>query len=328
VDDDPGTLRAQIDTGAFASVNPDIRTTVIDERDLLRFAGNSPKDFRGDCIEKYNDAGNFTFHATHRRCTDQEATTNTSSALARSEDPDFEPRFKHEHPVLDECPTCIQAKQTKEPAGHNTTPTATVPYQGLSVDFSFAGVKSSIPDQSMPPTDFSKLTQTDGLPDFPDVPRHVLAGFIDAAHAADLRNRCSTTGYASMLAGGVVFYRSKTQTITATSSTEAKFLAAVLAAKHAKYLRAVLLELGFSQRAPTPLYEDKMSAINIINARVPTERSRHIDIQHFALQDWQDRGDIIMRHIPGILNPGDDLTKPLGWVLHGRHARRIMGYYG
>ena len=50
------------------------------------------------------------------------------------------------------------------------------------------------------------------------------------------------------------------------------------------------------------------------------ERSRHIDIQHFAIQDWAEAGDIIMRHIPGIINPPDDLTKPLGWILHSRHA--------
>ena len=31
-----------------------------------------------------------------------------------------------------------------------------------------------------------------------------------------------------------------------------------------------------------------------------------------------------MEHLPGILNPSDDLTKPLGWVLH---ARRGMGHH-
>ena len=52
---------------------------------------------------------------------------------------------------------------------------------------------------------------------------------------------------------------------TATSSTEAEFLAAVTAAKHAKYLRAVLLEIGYPQDGPTPLYEVNMSAISMIN---------------------------------------------------------------
>jgi len=88
-----------------------------------------------------------------------------------------------------------------------------------------------------------------------------------------------------------------------------------------------LRELGFEQSDPTPIYEDNQSAIKMINARVPTERSRHIDIQHFAIQDWKDAGDIVMIHIPGIINCSDQLTKPLGWVLHSRHARRMMGHY-
>ena len=53
------------------------------------------------------------------------------------------------------------------------------------------------------------------------------------------------------------------------------------------------------------------------------ERSRHVDIQHFAIQDWKEVFDIVMSFIPGIINPGDDLTKPLGWISHARHARRI-----
>ena len=59
------------------------------------------------------------------------------------------PHFHHEHPVLDKCPTCIQAKQTKEPAGIHTTRTATAPYQGLSIDFSFSGVKSKDKDREV-----------------------------------------------------------------------------------------------------------------------------------------------------------------------------------
>ena len=70
-----------------------------------------------------------------------------------------------------------------------------------------------------------------------------------------------------------------------------------------------------------------MSAINMINNSIPTERSRHIDIQMFAIQDWVEQQHLIMHHIPGVINPADALTKPLGWVLHHRHVRRIMGHY-
>jgi len=38
--------------------------------------------------------------------------------------------------------------------------------------------------------------------------------------------------------------------------------------------------------------------------------------------------DIILIHLPGIVNPADMLTKALGWVLHHRHAPCLMGHYG
>jgi hypothetical protein len=149
-----------------------------------------------------------------------------------------------------------------------------------------------------------------------------------ASHANDLRERRSTTGYAFLLAGGVVAYRSKTQSITATSSTEAEFLAAVSSGKVAKYLRSILAQLGFAQTTPTPICEDNESAIKMVNADRPTERSRHIDIQYFAIQDWKKAGHLLLSKIPGIINPSDCLTKSVGWVLHSRHARRMMGHFG
>ncbi|KAG7374842.1 reverse transcriptase RNA-dependent DNA polymerase [Nitzschia inconspicua] len=183
-------------------------------------------------------------------------------------------------------------------------------------------------DPSLSPGTPHNLSLDPSLPPFPSIPSPLqLTGYVDAAHANDLRNRRSTTGYAFVLNGGAIAYRSKTQTVTATSSTEAEFIAAVSAAKTAKYLRAVLHELSFPQLSPTPIHVDNVSAIQIINARKPTERSRHIDIQAFAIQDWKDNGDILMHHIPGVINPSDSLTKPTGWVLHSRHCRRIMGHY-
>jgi len=115
--------------------------------------------------------------------------------------------------------------------------------------------------------------------------------------------------------------------VTPSCSTEAEFLAAVATAKHARHMRAIMTDLGFPPKGPTVMCCDNQSAINMINARVPTERSRHIDIQHFAIQDWKESGAIVMEFISGVINPSDDLTKPLGWVLHDRHARRIMGHH-
>ena len=232
--------------------HPELRATVIDERDLLKANGRKLKDFRGHSFHAHPDSNTFTFHAEHRLRRSQDihvhgilihgkyfsgvlippdlpashpkATPKTSSEAALQSDPEFTaaceeaviqavysyqehqyeelreslkstprkyhgmpfheyisqytpvnsikaetqrllwhqrlghpsdyylyhahkhikgvPKFTHMHAVLDTCPTCVQAKQTKEPAGENSTKTATVPFQGLSIDFSFAGVRS------------------------------------------------------------------------------------------------------------------------------------------------------------------------------------------
>ena len=73
-------------------------------------------------------------------------------------------------------------------------------------------------------------------------------------------------------------YKSKAQSITALSLTEAELIAAITAAKTARFIQSVLSELNLPQLEPTPIYEDNASAIEIVNASKPTGRSRHIDI--------------------------------------------------
>ena len=177
-----------------------------------------------------------------------------------------------------------------------------------------------IPIPIMPKSDES-------LPNYPsDTTESMLICFVDAAYGNNPTKRRSTTGYAVTYGGGTILYQSKAQSITALSSTEAELIAAVTAAKNVKYMRSILEELGHPMEGPTPIYEDNQSAIEIINANKPTGRSRHIDIRFFAIQGWKEDGHITMKHIPGVINPADDLTKPLGYVLHSRHARYMMGH--
>ena len=62
-----------------------------------------------------------------------------------------------------------------------------------------------------------------------------------------------------------------------------------------------------------------------ITVQPPDHRT---DLEEWTLcQNLQLNKEIIMHHIPGIICSPDDLTKPLEWILHSRHARRIMGHY-
>ena len=112
-----------------------------------------------------------------------------------------------------------------------------------------------------------------------------LIGFVDAAYANDLSKQRSTTGYVFTYSGGAVVYQSKMQSLTALSSTKAEYIAAVTAAKTAKYIRLVLFELLFPQTDPTLIYEDNKPTIDIVASQKPTEQTRHIGICFFAIQD-------------------------------------------
>ncbi len=155
-----------------------------------------------------------------------------------------------------------------------------------------------------------------------------LVAFADAAYATDTKTHHSVSGYVIIYAGAAVAYKAKMQSTVATSSTEAKFIAAVYAAKVVKHLRSILNDLHLLPSKPTIIYEDNKAAINMINDSKLTAHSWHIDIQHFAIQEWQDCREIKMCHIPGILNLADDKTKSLTWTLHSQHSCHSMGHYG
>ena len=73
-----------------------------------------------------------------------------------------------------------------------------------------------------------------------DKNRPVLQVFTDAAFGNNLTQEQSTTGIVFTYYDGAIIYCSKTQILTAGSSTEAEFIAAVTAAKFTWYLRRVL----------------------------------------------------------------------------------------
>ena len=87
----------------------------------------------------------------------------------------------------------------------------------------------------------------------------------------------------------------KTQTLTAGSSTEAEFSAAVTATKLDRYLQCVLKQLGEEQTKLTDIYINNLSALKIINDNCSsTERIRHMALRFFPIQDWREAGDIIL----------------------------------
>jgi len=83
--------------------------------------------------------------------------------------------------------------------------------------------------------------------------QQLFSAFVDADHAGNPDNGRCTGGYALLIAGGAVSWSSRLQTITALSTTEAEYVAAVDAGKDVVWMRQLLGELGFTLSAPSVL---------------------------------------------------------------------------
>ena len=154
-----------------------------------------------------------------------------------------------------------------------------------------------------------------------------LTGFVDASHASATKMR-SVTGFLFLLGSHLIAYKTKVQAVTSISSTEAELVAACFAGKMALYLRAVLLQLGFPQTQPTPIYEDNEATIAIVNDGRPSPRTRHVQIQTFAVQSWSMDKQIVLRKIHGTDNPSNGGTKALDFIKFTRHFNRVNGAHG
>ena len=90
----------------------------------------------------------------------------------------------------------------------------------------------------------------------------LIQGYADASYGREYDRR-SRSAYVFMVFGSAVSWIFKKQTTTAQSSTEAELLALTEGVKEAKWMKALLTELGFSQPLATPIFEDNQSVIAI-----------------------------------------------------------------
>ena len=138
-----------------------------------------------------------------------------------------------------------------------------------------------------------------------------ITGYTDADYAGEKDEYKSTTGYIFYLANGPISYKSKLQSITAQSTTEAEYIALANSAKEATYIKALITELGLYQQSNIPIYSDNNGAIQLANNPAYHERSKHINVRyHFIRQKLADN-TISIHYIPTKNQKADGLTKPL-----------------
>ncbi|CAL2227364.1 unnamed protein product [Prunus armeniaca] len=111
-----------------------------------------------------------------------------------------------------------------------------------------------------------------------------LLAFTDSNYAGDMKDRKSTSGYVFLLSSGVVSWSSKKQPIVTLSTTEAEFVAAVVCACQANWMKK-----------------------GIEGARA----CKHIDVRYHLLRNLTKKGSIALVHCGSDDQVADVMTKPL-----------------
>ncbi len=137
-------------------------------------------------------------------------------------------------------------------------------------------------------------------------------GFSDSDWGGQLETSKSTTGYGFFLGSALVSWQSKTQSVTATSSTHAEYIAAYHAAAECIWARNFLSELGLLDLGPTTLHCDNEAAIKLSKFHMVTPRSKHFDTKFHYLREQVATHTIDLIHCSGAENIADIWTKPLG----------------
>lgn len=153
--------------------------------------------------------------------------------------------------------------------------------------------------------------------------------FTDADFAADVDKRRSTTGAVMLMHGAAILWISKLQSVVATSTTEAEFIAAAMGTKEGLWVRKMLAEMsGIAQ--PLKLAVDNQAAVVLVAEHTAGQsgRTKHIDVQYQFVRDRFQRGDVSIQFVPTMDQRADMFTKQLCGPEFRRHRSVVLGMDG
>ncbi|KAH9793735.1 hypothetical protein KPL71_004641 [Citrus sinensis] len=150
-----------------------------------------------------------------------------------------------------------------------------------------------------------------------------IIGYSDSDFAGCQDSRRSTSGYIYMLAGGAISWRSAKQTLVASSTMAAKFVACYEASNQGIWLRNFVTGLRILEGVERPLkiFCDNKSAVLYSNNNRSSTKSKHIEIKFLVVKERVQSGQISIEHIGTNSMIADLLTKGLpSKVFHGHTA--------
>nr|GEW76748.1 putative ribonuclease H-like domain-containing protein [Tanacetum cinerariifolium] len=135
-----------------------------------------------------------------------------------------------------------------------------------------------------------------------------LEAYSDSDYAGANLDRKSTTGGCQFLGRRLISWRCKKQTIVATSTTEAEYVAAASCCGQVLWIQNQMLDYGFNFIS-TKIYIDNESTTCIVKNIVFYSKTKHIEIRHHFIRDAYEKKLIQVLKIHTDDNVADLLTK-------------------
>ncbi|GKE81153.1 hypothetical protein Tco_1551153, partial [Tanacetum coccineum] len=140
-----------------------------------------------------------------------------------------------------------------------------------------------------------------------DSPLELIA-YTDSDYAGATLDRKSTIGGCQFLGNRLISCQCKKQTVVATSTTEAEYVAAASCCGQVLWIQNQLLDYGYNFM-DTIIYINNTSTICIIENPVQHSKTKHIEIRHHFIRDCNAKKLIQMAKIDTQHNIADLLTK-------------------
>ncbi|XP_042988598.1 secreted RxLR effector protein 161-like [Carya illinoinensis] len=150
-------------------------------------------------------------------------------------------------------------------------------------------------------------------------------GYSDSDFAGCSDSRKSTSGYVFLLAGGAISWKSMKQTITASSTMEAEFVACFEATVHGLWLRNFISGLGVvdSIERPLRIYCDNSSAVYFCKNDKYSKGAKHMELKYLSVKEEVQKQTVSIEHISTTLMIADPLTKGLVAKQFKEHVDRM-----
>ncbi|GJT29819.1 putative ribonuclease H-like domain-containing protein [Tanacetum coccineum] len=143
---------------------------------------------------------------------------------------------------------------------------------------------------------------------YPNVSSFNLEAYSDSDYAGANLDRKSTTRGCQFLGRRLISWQCKKQTIVATSTTEAEYVAAANCCGQVLWIQNQMLDYGFNFMN-TNIYIDNESTICIVKNPVFHSKTKHIEIRHHFIRDAYEKKLIQVLKIHTDDNVADLLTK-------------------